>query len=233
MFGVVLPISPLYVEKAVIIPIVRGRCEEAKKNIDSLRDTVSRMREYFIFDIAEYFGVLKERYAPRIAECLGGRLTLDVIYLLDTGEKEVPPEPMHVKLDSFEEMREFDQWIQEIKELPFIPVSVRDLVRFKDIKNSRMGSIPRIPVKEIADRSAGYHYDYIYPDREEMYFRISAERVITTLLSIDEVIERLKEFKETYPNNVEIVYGAVLGFKTQCPHANKGRSDRVIPSQYM
>jgi len=86
--NVVLPISPLYVEKAVIIPIVKGRCEEAKRNIDSLRDTVSRMREYFIFDVAEYFGILKERYAPRIASCLGGRLTLDVIYLLDTDDED-------------------------------------------------------------------------------------------------------------------------------------------------
>jgi len=229
--NMIISISPFYVEKEILTPIMNGKCKEAKKNLAELEEMVSKVREYFAFTRAVYVGVMDERTSVKVAECFGGKLLLNVIFLLDTNNPK-PTDPMFVKFDTLEEMREFNEWLHKSNKIPFIPISERSLVGFKSLKETDLSSIPHITIKSIVDRSAGYHYEYMYPDVKEMIFRMFTEGFQTTLLSIDEVIEKLEEFKKIYPNNLEVIYGALIKFKTNNIIPNE-KINNNLPQQYM
>jgi hypothetical protein len=229
MIPIMLPISPMYVERAVITPIMKGKCGDAKNNIEKIRKIITEIREYFLFEKGEFIGLVKEGYAPRIAKCLGGTLHLDAIYILESDERNAPNSPMRVTLQSLDDIDEFDKWITSQSEIPFIPVDMKDEVKFSDLK-SNIFNVPKVSKKNNIQKSAGYHYDYVYPENEDIIFRISAESVVPSILSVEEIKEYLRKIREKYPPNVEISYGVVVGFTNICPFV-KPRTPQY--SQYM
>lgn len=216
----VLPLSVDYVTKSIIEPIISGKCNQGKRELDNIRKLVISLRNYFMVGVAEYIAILKPQFGPVIASCLGGELYLDAVYLLDVEANGIqfPIQfPMYVSLPSKDYVSKFHEWLKDTDEIPFIPVNMMEHVEYDKLVSGKYVDSARLKVRSIRETTIGYRYIYIYPYSEDLVFRVGTRDVVRNNIDIEKVIEEMDRVRSMYPDNVQVKYESVIFVNSNLP----------------